>query len=136
VTQGGQDIDRQRCLIESYHERNLHQDGLNLKDLTLVHDIFHGVILGQSFTSIGHIDLEVSCGTEDNKCKEMLTFEVDIFNIGYNCILGRPFLLKFMAVIHTAYVTLKMPSPKGVITIKADQRDALAYENATLRLVG
>jgi hypothetical protein len=78
----------------------------------------------------------VSCGTEDNKCKEMLTFEVDIFNIGYNCILGRPFLLKFMAVIHTAYVTLKMPSPKGVITIKADQRDALAYENATLRLVG
>jgi hypothetical protein len=66
----------------------------------------------------------------------MLTFEVDIFNIGYNCILGRPFLLKFMAVIHTAYATLKMPSPKGVITIKADQRDALAYENATLRLVG
>jgi hypothetical protein len=31
---------------------------------------------------------------------------------------------------------LKMPSPKGVITIKADQRDALAYENATLTLVG
>jgi hypothetical protein len=34
---------------------------------------------------------------------EMLTFEVASFNIGYNCILGRPFLLKFMVVIHTAY---------------------------------
>jgi hypothetical protein len=51
----------------------------------------------------------------------MLTFVVASFDIGYNCILGRPFLLKFMAVIHTAYATIKMPDPKGVITIKADQ---------------
>jgi hypothetical protein len=50
----------------------------------------------------------------------MLTFEVTSFDIGYNCILGRSFLLKFMAVIHTAYATMKMPGPKGVITIKAD----------------
>jgi hypothetical protein len=67
---------------------------------------------------------------------EMLTFVVASFDIGYNCILGRPFLLKFMAVIHTAYVTLKMPNPKGVITIKVDQRDTLACENATLTHVG
>jgi hypothetical protein len=50
----------------------------------------------------------------------MLMFEVASFDIGYNCILGRPFLLKFMAVIHTAYATMKMPRPKGVITIKDD----------------
>jgi hypothetical protein len=62
----------------------------------------------------------------------MLTFEVASFDIGYNCILGRSFLLKFMAVIHTTYATMKLPGPKGVITIKADQRDALACENATL----
>jgi hypothetical protein len=37
-----------------------------------------------------------------------------------------------MAVIHTAYAAMKMPDPKGVTTIKADQRDALACENATL----
>jgi hypothetical protein len=74
----------------------------------------------------------VSCATWDNKRKEVLMFEVASFDIGYNCILGRPFLLKFMAVIHTTYVTLKMPSPKGVIYIKANQRDDLACENATL----
>jgi hypothetical protein len=56
----------------------------------------------------------------------MLMFEVANFNIRYNCILGRSFLLKFMAVIHTDYAMMKMPGPKGVITIKADQRDALA----------
>jgi hypothetical protein len=72
----------------------------------------------------------------DNKRKKMLTFEVAGFDIGYNCILERSFLLKFMAVIHTAYAMMKMPDPKGVITIKADQRDALACENVTLTHAG
>jgi hypothetical protein len=62
----------------------------------------------------------------------MLTFKAASFDIGYNCILGRPFLLKFMVVIHTAYATMKMPSRKGVMTIKADKRNALASENTTL----
>jgi hypothetical protein len=94
---------------------------LNLSDLTPVHDMFHGVIPGQSSTPIERINLEVSYETGDNKHREMLTFEVASFNIVYNCILGRHFLLKFMAVIHTVYATMKMPGPKGMITIKADQ---------------
>jgi hypothetical protein len=106
--------------------------GLNLKDLTSVHDTFHGIILGQSSTPIGHINLEVSYGLGDNKHEEVLTFEVANFDIGYNCILKRPFLLKFMTVIHTTYATLKMPGPKGLIIIKTNQCDALACENAKL----
>jgi hypothetical protein len=74
----------------------------------------------------------VSCGTGENKRREMLTFEMANFNIGYNYILGRPFLLMFMAVIHTAYAIIKMPGRKGVITLKSDQCDALACENAAL----
>jgi hypothetical protein len=65
--------------------------GLNLKDLTPVHETFHGVIPGQSSTPIECIDLEVSCGIWNNKHKEVLAFEVANFDIGYNCILGRPF---------------------------------------------
>jgi hypothetical protein len=38
--------------------------------------------------------------------------------------------------IHTAYTTLKMPGPKGVITIMVDQHDALACENTTLMHAG
>jgi hypothetical protein len=41
-----------------------------------------------------------------------------------------------MAIIHTAYATMKMPDLKGIITIKADQRDALACENASLSHIG
>jgi hypothetical protein len=106
--------------------------GLNLVNLTPVHDTFHGIILGQSSTPIRCIDLEVSCGIGENKRRKMLTFEVANFNIGSNYILGRPFLLKFMAVIHTVYATIKMPGPKGIIILKSDQRDALACENAAL----
>jgi hypothetical protein len=106
--------------------------GLKLSDLTPVHDTFHRIISRQSSTPIGRIDLEVSCGIGENKCREMLTFEVANFDIKYNCILGRPFLLRFMAVIHNAYATIKMPDPRGVITLKSDQYDTLACENATL----
>jgi hypothetical protein len=66
----------------------------------------------------------------------MLTFEVASFDNSYNYFLGRLFLLKFMTVIHTAYATMKMPGPKGVITIQADQRYALTCENVTLTHAG
>jgi hypothetical protein len=82
--------------------------GLNLAELSPVHDTFHRIIPGQSSTPIGRIDLEVSCGSGENKRREMLMFEVASFDIGYNCILGRPFLLKFMAVVHTVYATIKI----------------------------
>jgi hypothetical protein len=78
----------------------------------------------------------VSCGSEENKHREMLTFEVASFDIGYNCIMGRHFLLKFMAAIHTTLSTIKMPGPKGIIVLKSDQHDALACENATLTHAG
>jgi hypothetical protein len=110
--------------------------GLNLKDLTPVHDTFHGVISGQSSTPIRRIDLEVFCGIGDNKYKEMLAFEVASFNIDSNSIQVRPFLLKVMAVIHTAYATMKIPGPKGVITIKTNQQDTLSCENPTLKHTG
>jgi hypothetical protein len=105
---------------------------LNLGELTHMYDTFHGIIPGQSSTPIGCIDLEVSYGIGENKRREMLTFKVTSFDIGYNCILGRSFLLNFMVVVHTAYATIKMLGPKGVISLKSDQRDALACENTTL----
>jgi hypothetical protein len=101
-----------------------------------MHDTFHRIIPGQSSTPIVRIDLEVSCGTRENKRREMLAFEVASFDMRYNCILGRPFHLKFVSVIHTAYTTIKMLGPKGIIILGSDQRDALACENITLTHAG
>jgi hypothetical protein len=109
-----------KILIDNWASLNLMmrktfiEMGLNLADLTPVHDTFYGIIPGQSFTPIGHIDLEVSYEIGENKCREMQTFKVANFDIRYNCILGRPFLLKFMAVIHTVYATIKMPGQKAL----------------------
>jgi hypothetical protein len=110
--------------------------GLNLAELTPVHDIFHGIIPGQSSTPIRCINLEVSCGSRENKRMEMLIFEVASFDIRYYCILRRHFLLEFMVVIYIVYAMIKMPGPKSVITFKSDQRDALSCENAALTHVG
>jgi hypothetical protein len=110
--------------------------GLKLSNLTPVNDTFHGIILGQASTPIGCINLEVSCGIGENKHREMLTFEVANLDIGYNCILGRLFLLRFVVVIHTTYTTIKMPDPRGVITLKSDQRDALVCDNIALTHAG
>jgi hypothetical protein len=110
--------------------------GINLADLTPVQDTFHGIILGQSSMPIGRINLEVSCGSGENMRREMLTLEVASFDIGYNCILGRPFLLKFMTVIPTAYATIKIPGPKGIITLTSDHQNAIACENVALTQAG
>jgi hypothetical protein len=40
---------------------------LSMSDLTPIHNTFHGVIPGQSSTTIRRIDLEVSCESGDNK---------------------------------------------------------------------
>jgi hypothetical protein len=61
---------------------------LKLSYLTPIHDMIHGIIPGEVSTPIGRIDLEVSCGTWENKHREMLTFEVASFDIGYNYTLG------------------------------------------------
>jgi hypothetical protein len=86
---------------------------LKLGDLQPIRDTFHSVIPFLSSTPLGKIDLTVVCGFGDNKHRETLTFKVANFNMGYNCILGRPFLIKFMAVILMAYKVMKMPGRRG-----------------------
>ena len=55
-------------------------------------------MLGMSAYPHGRIDLQVTLREGENSSSEFLTFEVEDFDSAYNCILGRPFLEKFMAV--------------------------------------
>jgi hypothetical protein len=47
------------------------------------------------------------------------------FDCGYNAIVGRPGLAKFMAIPHYTYMILKMPGPQGIITVRADLQGAV-----------
>jgi hypothetical protein len=66
----------------------------------------------------------------------MLTFEGANFNMGYNCIQGRTILINFMVVIHMAHAIMKLPGPKGAVTIKSNARDELTCNNSVLKKVG
>jgi hypothetical protein len=78
---------------------------------------FHGVMPGKRVQPLGQIDFPVWFGTPDNFRKETLTFEVVGFRGEYHAILERPCYAKFMAVPNYTYVKMKMPGPKGVITV-------------------
>ena len=78
---------------------------------------FYGIIPGSSALPIGQVTLAVTLGTLDNFRIERILFDVVDFKIAYNAILGQPTLAKFMAVMHYAYQCVKMPGPKGIITI-------------------
>ena len=85
---------------------------------------FHGVVPGTQAVPIGRIDLPVTFGTPSNFRTETLTFEVVGFPGIYHAILGRPCYAKFMAVPNYTYLKLKMPGPKGVITVGASFQHA------------
>jgi hypothetical protein len=78
---------------------------------------FHDVVPGKGVQPLGQIDLPVWFGTQNNFRKETLTFEVVGFRGAYHAILGRPCYAKFMAVPNYTYLKMKMPGPKGFITV-------------------
>jgi hypothetical protein len=91
--------------------------GIGLDQLRPSKTSFHGITLGKHVQPLRQIDLLVWFGTPDNFRKETLTFEVVGFRGAYHTILGRPCYAKFMAVPNYTYLKMKMPGPKGVITL-------------------
>jgi len=83
---------------------------------------------GKKALPVGRIDLPVCFGTTANFRKETLTFEVVGFRGTYHTIIGRPGYAKFMAIPNYTYLKLKMPGPKGVITVTSSFEHA--YEHA------
>jgi len=81
---------------------------------------FAGVGPG-AITPVGSVSLPVTFGTSDNFRTEYVDFTVADLNLPYNAILGRPMLHKFMAAAHYGYLCLKIPGPKGPITVHADR---------------
>ena len=65
-------------------------------------------------------------GTKENYRTENIVFDVVDIAMPYNGILGRPALAKFMAVVHHAYNSLKIPSYWGVMTGTTNAGDAVA----------
>jgi hypothetical protein len=81
---------------------------------------FLRVIPGLQAIPLGQVDLPITFGAQANFHMEMLTFEIAEFRGAYHAILGQPCYAKFMVVPNYTYLMLKMPGPRGVITIGGD----------------
>jgi hypothetical protein len=60
---------------------------------------------------LGHLYMLITFDALDNYRTEFLCFDLPWFDCGYNTIIGRPGLAKFMAIPHYPYMILKMSSP-------------------------
>jgi hypothetical protein len=77
---------------------------------------------------VGNISLPVSFGDLDNARTETLIFDVvDIYH-PYVAIFGRGFMNKLDVVIQQQFLCIKIPAPKGVITVFGDQQEARNIE--------
>jgi hypothetical protein len=79
---------------------------------------------------MGKIRMDVMFGNRNNCRVENLMFEVVDLESPYHALLGRLALAKFMASTHVAYLKMKIPGPKGVITIIGDYKRSMACATA------
>ena len=130
-----------RTLIDSGSDLNLlfanmyNNLGLPRKCLLPVREPFYGIMPGISAYPHRRINLQVTLREGENTRSEFLMFEVVDFDSAYNCILGQPFLKKFMAVAHFAYSVLKVPGPRGLMTIHGDRKGAVSCDMKTLDMI-
>jgi hypothetical protein len=85
--------------------------GVALKELHESDTPFFGIVPTEGEYPLGHIYMLVTFKTPENYRTEFLRFKVASFDCGYNAIIGRPGLAKFMAIPHYTYMILKMPGP-------------------------
>jgi hypothetical protein len=74
-------------------------------------------------------------GTPDHFCTNYVNFMVADFDDTYHAILGRPSLTKFMAIPHYTYLVLKMPTEKGVLTLRGNVYATYTCEDDNFKIV-
>ena len=80
------------------------------------------------------LTLEVVFGSSDNFRSEDLIFDIVPFRSGYHALLGRTASARFNVVPHYAYLKLKIPGPRGVITVNGNMERSLRTEEHTAAL--
>ena len=129
-----------RVLIDGDNSINiLYKDtmeklGIKQRQLQNSRTVFHGIVPGLSCSPIGKILIDVLFGDKDHFRREPVWFEVVDLESPYHALLGRPALAKFMAVPHYAYLKMKMPSSKGIITVAGDYKKSIECAMASSRL--
>jgi hypothetical protein len=104
--------------INLIYARTLKAMSISLENLKTTDCSFHSIVPGSANHPLGKIEVDVCFGDSGNYRREKLEFKVMDWPLQYHAILGRPAFAKFMVVPDYAYLTLKIPRPKGTITVQ------------------
>jgi hypothetical protein len=120
--------------INLLYQSSMEKLGIPLAQLKPSLLTFHGIMPGHSCTPMGRVQLEVLFGKKGNSRHDPIWFEVVDISSPYHALLGRPALAKFMAVPHYAYLKMKLPGPRGVITVSGNFKKLLACAKESSQL--
>jgi hypothetical protein len=104
--------------INLIYARTLKAMNISMEWLQSTDCSFHGIVPGSANHPLRRIKLNVCFNNSGNFQRKKLEFEVMDWPLQYHAILGRPVFVQFIAVPHYAYLTIKIPCPKGVIIVK------------------
>jgi cation diffusion facilitator CzcD-associated flavoprotein CzcO len=79
---------------------------------------------GRHIVALGKITMSVTFGYVNNTRIEQVIFDIVDMEYPYNAIIGRGMLNAFEAILHLAYLCMKIPSEPGLIDVHGSQEAA------------
>jgi hypothetical protein len=97
-----------------------------------IHDATHPLcgFRGRQIVALGKITMSVTFGYIHNTRSEQVIFDIVDMDYPYNATISRGTLNAFEAILHPAYLCMKIPSEQGPITIHGSQEAARRSEGS------
>jgi hypothetical protein len=97
-----------------------------------IHDATHPLcgFRGWQIMALGKITMPVTFGYVHNIRTEQVVFDIVDMEYPYNAIIGRGTLNAFEAILHLAYLCLKIPLEQGLIAVHGSQEAARRTEGS------
>ena len=115
------------------YEDTMHKMGIDPWRIKPTKTTFKGVIPGVEAYCTGSITLEVIFRSPDSYPTEELLFDIVPFRSGYHALLGRT-ACQIQCGTALSYLKLKMPGPRGIITVNGNSERSLRTEEHTAAL--
>jgi hypothetical protein len=95
-----------------------------------IHDATHPLygFKGRQIVALGKITMPITFGYVHNTRTEQVVFDIVDMDYPYNAIIGRGTLNAFKAILHPAYLCMKIPSDQGPIVVHGSQEAARRTE--------
>jgi hypothetical protein len=83
---------------------------------------------GRQIVALGKITMPITFGYVHNTSTEQVVFDIVDMEYPYNAIIGQGTLNAFEAILHRAYLCMKIPSDQGPIAVHGSQEAARRAE--------